>query len=61
LAYIGRTLRPGRKNIPLSSQTSNTEIGECVAVHCEGTMGFSWGGRKRTVSVISRSHDNELV
>jgi len=52
LAYVGRTLRLGRKNILLSSQISSTEIGECVAVHCEGIMGFSWREKEDSVSYI---------
>jgi hypothetical protein len=34
------------------SQTSNTEIGECVAVHSEGIMGFSWREKENSVNYV---------
>jgi len=38
--------------ISLSSQTNNTAVGECVAVHSEGIMGFSWREKEDSVSYI---------
>jgi hypothetical protein len=52
LADVGRTLRLGRKNIPLASQTNNTEITECVAAHSEGVVGFSCRNKEDCVSYI---------